>query len=203
MNKKERKDKKRSIIRAKKYMKKYGKWVCSRGWSGEISTPVMFTAVDYMPKGWWRCFGDMMFTEMSDAIKKAGAFNDLNYYPTEIKEKYGSLRIYMSYYIPEVEEIIDKYSYISENCCIFCGKPDTAITSDYWIVCECEECYKKYSNSKREYAETHDTNPENCMLQTGYSIMRNDKKEYIDISETSEKVRQNWHKRFNVKIMKG
>ena len=66
----------------------------------------------------------------------------------QVKEKFGKLRFYMNYYLPEFHEIIDEAEHQSGKTCERCGNPgDLSQTKQYWISTECEECRKKYQES--------------------------------------------------------
>ena len=59
----------------------------------------------------------------------------------DIKEKYGTLRLYASA-TQEIQDVLDKYEYMSYGYCIGCGKPARYITKG-WISYCCEECFLK------------------------------------------------------------
>jgi hypothetical protein len=67
----------------------------------------------------------------------------------QIKEKYGSLRIYIESGTDEVYAIIDKYEAKSEYVCEQCGDDKTSkirsTGSDGhgWLYCACDSCYEK------------------------------------------------------------
>ena len=104
-----------------------------------------FTALDEMPDGWRIAFGEKMCEELRIALEKTGHLND--YYPVQIKEKFGQLRFYTNFSTKETEAIIDKYTAISEKTCIKCGKPATQITQG-WISPFCDKCVPKYNGQK-------------------------------------------------------
>jgi hypothetical protein len=64
---------------------------------------------------------------------------------TQVKEKYGLLRIYLSSETDKISEIIERYEYLSEHVCEECGKFETAKIrlSHGWYKTLCEECSKK------------------------------------------------------------
>ena len=98
-----------------------------------------FTELDSMPTGWRKAFGEQMCEEIRQALIED---DDLDRWRiVQLKEKYGSLRLYDNGYKPgsRVPEIIDKYSRMSERICVRCGKPATRITTG-WICPYCDEC---------------------------------------------------------------
>jgi hypothetical protein len=80
--------------------------------------------------GWYDLI-DKMMQEISDLKKPDFCF-------TQIKEKFGTLRVYTNYYYEDVEAIIEKYEAISAVTCEVCGKPGT-INDGGWLRVRCEE----------------------------------------------------------------
>lgn len=101
-----------------------------------------FTELDAMPDGWRKAFGEQMCKEIMDELVEHGMVDD--YYPVQIKEKYGSLRWYDNMGTKKLyHEIIPKYEKLSERTCIICGRPATKISKG-WISPYCDECYEKH-----------------------------------------------------------
>jgi hypothetical protein len=59
---------------------------------------------------------------------------------TEVKEKFGELRIYTSIYIEEIEDIIEEATNKSTKICELCGKPGKLHNVNGWWSTLCEEC---------------------------------------------------------------
>ena len=57
---------------------------------------------------------------------------------SQIKEKYGELRVYMMSATDEVFDLIDEYTEKSLSVCEMCGKPGK-LYSDGWMKTRCEE----------------------------------------------------------------
>lgn len=91
-------------------------------------------------EGWYKAFGDELLTRMAYQIKKDGMWRTFRI--TDIKEKYGSLRIYTGPASREMFDLLNKYDDISFHTCIYCGKPATKLTGGY-IIPLCDECYAK------------------------------------------------------------
>lgn len=113
------------------------------------------------PLGWFKAFGELMLDDIDEK---------LNYYDCtikihDIKEKYGELRFYFDCdYIPSIwdkeyddedierlhrcyesiESIIEAYSHLSSNICVYCGKLDVAL-NDFsgYIMPLCKDCCKE------------------------------------------------------------
>lgn len=60
----------------------------------------------------------------------------------QIKEKFGELRVYMSYYNEEIEKFINEAEELSRKTCERCGAPGEQ-KGGGWIVTLCDECDKK------------------------------------------------------------
>jgi hypothetical protein len=69
----------------------------------------------------------------------------------QVKEKYGTLRFYMSISTQEIEDLIEKAEEESETTCEYCGtQQNVQMTTVWsknpycWLKLLCEECYGKY-----------------------------------------------------------
>jgi len=60
----------------------------------------------------------------------------------QIKEKFGTLRVYSYGSTPEIDKIIDEAERLSETTCELCGKPGK-IRGSRWITVRCDECEEK------------------------------------------------------------
>ena len=169
-----------------------------------------FTELDTMPDGWRKAFGEMMCEEIYNALVDCNGLDD--YKVEQIKEKFGQLRWYSYPSYEEVERIIDKYSVLSENICMICGKPDVPMTGDIWFYPLCEKCYctpndyrkgdmteeelKEFWNEQKKDWEVW--NNEDYKMRDKYTIHRwskdkDDVEEIIyDISETANRIRNKW-----------
>jgi hypothetical protein len=58
----------------------------------------------------------------------------------QIKEKFGSLRMYTNPENEVIYEIISKYSEISEKTCEFCGKEGQIKSHNGWLKAVCKSC---------------------------------------------------------------
>ena len=155
-----------------------------------------WTWADDMPQGWWIAFGEMMCEEIKAELIKWKFLDE--YQIVQIKEKYGSLRWYDNG-IPSgcnVWDIIEKYSVLSENICIKCGKPDVPMMTYGWIFPVCE----KHAPYKDEYETcAEEQYPHKMSSERKYSSYKNDKwiDHVIDISDTAEKIRRAYADRNN------
>lgn len=125
-----------------------------------------YTELDDMPDGWRKAFGIQMCDEIKECLITAEknrnetpeerkkftewyASNAPEDAPddylhiwkfTQIKEKYGTLRLYPRFYgIGSLNDILNKYENMSARICIHCGKPATRISLG-WISPWCDDC---------------------------------------------------------------
>lgn len=199
MNKKQRKKKKSIMLRNKKLCKKYPFLIPRYSWTGKVADnyDYSYTEWDCIPDGWKIAFGDMLLKELGTELER---YNFLDKYRIiEIKEKYGSLRIYDNG-IPrgcKAWDIIESYARLSENICIVCGRPDVAHTTSGWIIPACKDCYNKNEYIFQPYEELY--NSESKMADAlCYSRYNGTEwvKETIDISAKAEKIRTRWYKKY-------
>jgi hypothetical protein len=108
--------------------------------------------LNIMYDGWVNSFIPQLKNELFDLLGSyVEQFNVL-----EIKEKFGSLRIYWGFdidglkdeYVEDIEELYEnienllrKYEDISSKTCIVCGEPGV-MRDDYWMTPWCDKCYE-------------------------------------------------------------
>lgn len=96
-----------------------------------------YTELDGMERGWRKAFGIQYMQELKKQLKKDKML--YKWRIMDIKEKYGTLRVYCNYGSKELYNIIDKYEELSYHTCIRCGKPATKISKG-WISPYCDDC---------------------------------------------------------------
>ena len=177
-----------------KYITQYP-WLRLRSlYTGEICTET--DAYDDIPEGWQIAFGEMLLQELDTVIKAKGLADTFVF--EQVKEKFGRLVMYVNTADQDIHDILNKYSVLSENICINCGKPDVAMLNMNWISPFCEECYDKMTyrhGVKRSSVEPYNTiASENTTMQDAlkYTLYSNEATHdvAIDISETAEKIRK-------------
>lgn len=62
---------------------------------------------------------------------------------TQIKEKYGELRVYVDHGTPELFDMIDDATDKSLEICEVCGRPGELRDIRGWLYTRCDECAKK------------------------------------------------------------
>ena len=182
-------------------------------WSGEILKDYDYTStyLDDMPVGWKIAFGEMMCEEIKQELVRCNYLDEFRI--IQAKEKFGQARIYTNGEPVDckVQEIIDKYSVLSENICIVCGKPDVPMTHNGWSSPYCKKCFttptdwykKEFPNKVDEWIKNHIEDweeynkEENNKMRDSYTVIRwskdmGEEKVTYDISETANKIRSKW-----------
>ncbi len=63
-------------------------------------------------------------------------------YAVQVKEKYGTLRFYMSNETHEISDLIHEYESISSQTCESCGAP-AKMRGRHWFEVKCDKCYQE------------------------------------------------------------
>lgn len=101
------------------------------------------TWLDIMPPGWRKAFGLQMVKDIQKALDREPKQLRDSFQITDVKEKFGSLRVYSVPYIEGVEEMIDKYNNMSQHFCCYCGKClDKPTFMPLCDACRCQICVK-------------------------------------------------------------
>ena len=125
---------------------KYPFYKCRNAFTDE-SCGYDFTWYDELPKGWRKAFGKKLSKELKKALKEDNQLHSFRF--LQIKEKYGTLRMYNAGCSQKVEDIIEKYELLSMCYCINCGRPVRYCTHGY-ILYICENCYQEKIKHIRE-----------------------------------------------------
>lgn len=184
--------------RNKELCKRYP-FLIPKDWEGKVPKDFdySYTEWDALEDGWREAFGDLLLEEIRESLVKTGNLKTFGI--DQLKEKWGSMRLYYHGGNDEVDEIIEKYSHLSENICMICGKPDVYMTNKGWIFPCCKECWeanKRNTNIPYEDFIEGDNKMSEKMVWRTYSpeYEQYDDREY-DISETANKIRENWRKK--------
>lgn len=112
-------------------------------WDDRPPEDNLHTWLDDMPDGWRIRFGNEMCEEIKQALLDGNGEEALNGYRLhQVKEKYGSLRVYSNWTTEPLEDIISHYEDLSWHTCIQCGEPSVYYTTG-WIAPYCEGCARK------------------------------------------------------------
>lgn len=197
MTKKERIKAKRLLLKNKKLLKQYP-WLKIPSYRPEHGKHRFeYTYNDDMPKGWRIAFSKMLYDEINEYLDLHPLYKK-NFCIEQVKEKYGGLRMYFFPYDEQIDRIINKYSVLSENICIVCGKPDVPMTNGGWIYPCCSECYCKNNEETVAIYQRITEGNDNIMSNTMEWIKYKDDKNIhccVDISDTAKKIRQHYYKR--------
>ena len=182
----------------KELCKKYPFLYPRYGWS---DAPIedydySYTVMDEIPHGWKIAFGDMMMEEIYQALKKDNLVDEFRF--LDIKEKWGSLTVDCHGYNDETDKIIKKYSHLSENICMKCGKPDVYMTNMGWYWPCCKECWEKFNKYLKSPYESYiegDGKMEDVMRWRSGAPDGGWIEHEMDISDTANKIRQRWKER--------
>ena len=201
MNKRQKK--KQLKMRNKKLIKLHPYLLPRSVWTGKVVKGYDYTWTEYdcLGEGWKAGFGKFLLKDLREACLKTNFLDKLQF--SDIKEKYGSLRMYNFGAPQEVHDVIRKYEFISQYICYQCGSPESTIVNDYgWYLPMCKCCWDKnnrrseregYSviHSWEEVADLDDVGLPNEYKYTTFSKEDN-VTTTVDISETANKIRKKY-----------
>lgn len=157
-----------------------------------------YTWYDDIPEGWRIAFGEFLLDDLREALVETNYLDRFRFF--DIKEKYGSLRLYCNGAPQEVYDVLHKYEFISQHVCIYCGKPHACVIDYYgWYLPVCSECWDKKNKEREEkgyMTKTYEevSNGDSCELPYNYTVETyfngEDKKIVYDISETVNKIKK-------------
>lgn len=99
--------------------------------------PISFECDD----GWFDLINELSKELESLIIRLKITYPNENFFPyaTQVKEKFGTLRFYLSSETDEMSNLIEKYEIKSEKICEICGKEGLLDTKAYWYVVRCQK----------------------------------------------------------------
>lgn len=103
-----------------------------------------FTWYDDIPIGWRKAFGKQFSKELKKQLKKDNQLKEFRF--SDIKEKWGSLRIYTQGCSEECWKLFDRYEELSSHYCIECGKRGK-IHPKYYSAPLCDKHFKENYNN--------------------------------------------------------
>ncbi len=124
------------------FLTKYPFWKSRNVWTGRF-LGYKDSMYEWIPSGWRKAFGESLTWDIAEALRADSIRKKdwaKNVYWTDIKEKYGQLRLYATT-TEKVQRVLSKYECASIGYCESCGKPARYMTSG-WISFLCEDCYK-------------------------------------------------------------
>ena len=172
MNKKgEAKRRKTQMLRNKKLVKRYP-WIAPVDWNWNRIKGYSFTMYDDVPIGWKRAFGKIMLEEYREVLIRNHYLRDFQW--EQVKEKYGSLRLYSNGAPEALLDLESKYDYISGFFCISCGRMNSPVLTEGWVEPLCEDCYNKRIAKQRQW---HEKNCKGTFTYTPYKDLKKENKE--------------------------
>lgn len=115
-------------------------WALARNWRGE---PIYGSnMMDNFLPGWRKAFEDSFVKEMDIAYNALPDNEKEDFYFLQVKEKYGRLTIYPTYYSSEIDAVLSKYEDLSTRTCCNCGVP-TEFHTKGWVLPLCQKCADK------------------------------------------------------------
>lgn len=129
----------------KKLVEKYPYLAPHNSWTGKVveDYDYSYTEMWSLPEGWHKLFL-LLCKELLPHIEKAGILD--SWYFTQLKEKYGTMRVYTCSTPKTADHLIDLYECYSQYVCFMCGK-DTKWETTGWIEYICDDCAKKVSTT--------------------------------------------------------
>lgn len=106
--------------------------------------PNLFSEKDLSPTETCMCWGiecgDGWYKIIDTLCEKLTNLNDRQLKVVQVKEKYGTLRIYLNNCNEKAEKAISKAEELSEGTCEMCGKKGRLIKDGSWYMVRCEKC---------------------------------------------------------------
>ena len=103
---------------------------------GDMSKTCMAWGVEIGP-GWYDLVYELS-AKIDAIIQTFPKDYAQNYRASQVKEKFGGLRFYMTKSTPEIQELIHQAESESFKMCQTCGKPGKIVTGG-WLYASCKE----------------------------------------------------------------
>jgi hypothetical protein len=151
--------------------------------------------LDWIPEGWEKAFGEIMCEEFEKVIKENNLTDDFRI--DEMKEKYGSLRIFCHPCTPAINNSVNTFEMISEAVCGCCGSIEGVKLVPWgWVFPYCRRCFGKIHRTTdfSKFDALPDQELPIVVKWTRYSKNGTEHFE-LDISETTQKIRERYAER--------
>ena len=112
-----------------------------------------FTELDNLPSGWHGLMTDMSMEIL--AYLRSKDFSPYAFHIDQLKEKFGTIRLYYSLHYADhsedegIDDIIQKYEELSEHTCCVCGGEATLVSKG-WICPYCQTCADKLKTEEEK-----------------------------------------------------
>jgi hypothetical protein len=90
----------------------------------------------------WPCVGDGWYGILEDLSRRLAKIAP-ECIAIQVKEKFGSLRIYTGNASVDAHDAVAAAERKSAETCETCGKPGSISTDSYWMSAMCDECRAK------------------------------------------------------------
>jgi hypothetical protein len=90
----------------------------------------------------WEPLANELLGKIQDFINTHPEHSDLEV--TDIKEKFGALRVYLNYYPPGMSGLIREYEEKSLSVCELCGEKGYLQKKFGWYKTICDKCFEKW-----------------------------------------------------------
>ena len=87
------------------------------------------------------------FADISEIIKRDGIEG---FHITQVKEKFGGLRVYCNFYTDEIDKVINRMEEEVSHICEECGSTEGHLITRGWMQTLCPVCYEKKYNEPWE-----------------------------------------------------
>ena len=91
--------------------------------------------------GWYPMIIELM-DKIQDFVDNNPEYNDLRV--MQVKEKFAGLRVYMNYYLQEIDDLIDEYESRSYKTCEICGADGKERENRHWYKVLCDKDYEEW-----------------------------------------------------------
>jgi ribosomal protein L37AE/L43A len=92
-------------------------------------------------KGWYPLIYELL-DKIQAIVDSNPEYKDLQV--VQIKEKFGSLRMYLNYDPKEISDLIDEYERKSYVICEICGSNGVKRVNYGWYKTLCDKCYENW-----------------------------------------------------------
>ena len=99
--------------------------------------------------GWYKILNNMCRSLQKQLDKDKDKGSD-EFMFTQIKEKYGTLRVYTNGYNEDISKIIGKATKKSCTTCEDCGDKGRR-RNDGWLYTRCDKCWRAMKKASRDY----------------------------------------------------
>lgn len=110
-----------------------------------------WTIADNLPTGWTRLF--LLWCKNANKIMSDKEINTFRF--SDVKQKYGTMRLNNFGATEAVHRLITKYEAYSYNICSCCGKLATRESMGWWIESYCRDCSKNVKAATKPLKHKH------------------------------------------------